>query len=383
MPNPVWQDAHPTGWARLTRDGLGQPKPTGTLAQADTNFNALRIFAVLVVIYGNGFILTGALAPGLWGEPFALIGLHLLFATSGFLLAGSWQRDTDWRRYVTRRAVRLLPGLIAAVLFTVLVIGPLATRLSLRFYLLNGQTLQYLSNIALLQQNTLPRVFEGQQWGGAVNPMLWTVAAGGILAAGVPLAATLPARIRSVALFATALGLGGLGYALAGSPDSRWFHLLRLDLRPVLAEAPFFLAGVAWRHLDHRDGAWADDSLFRADAAMLCFAANWFVVSWWSDWAPPLLWLTLPYMAACFGRQSAPLLHRLPDISYGMYLTAFPVQQFIVSRFPSCAHPIVACTLAAVVLGTLSWLGVERPVLRLCQVGHWPDRLRALRFPRG
>ena len=329
-----------------------------TVAVVNSNFNALRIFAVLIVIYGNGFILSGGIAPGLWSEPFAFIGRHLLFAISGFLLAGSWQRDADWRRYIVRRALRLLPGLTACVLFTVLVIGPLATHLSLQFYLLNGQTFRYLGNILLLQQRTLPLVFEGQQWSGSVNPMLWTLLAGTMLAACVPIAASLVRRSRPAVLLAVSLGLGELGQFLATFPDSRWFQFLHLDIRLVLAEAPFFFGAMSWHYLDHDIR-----TPFRADLAMLCFMANWFVASWWSDWALPLLWITIPYMVACFGRQSAPLLRRLPNVSYGMYLTAFPVQQLIVSRLPQLPHPIVACTLTAGLLGSVSWFLVERPAL--------------------
>lgn len=334
----------------------------GAWVEPNNNFKALQIFAVLVVIYGNGFILTGSLAPGLWGEPFALIGLHLLFAASGFLLADSWQRDPDWRRYLARRALRLLPGLFGAVLFTVLVIGPFATRLSLRHYLLNGQTFGYFANSLLIQQRTLPGVFEGQQWSGSVNPMLWTLLAGSIMAIGTPFGAALPPRTRPLVLFTVAIGLGVLSQFLAPLPDSRWFRFLRLDVRLVLAEAPFFVAGMAWRYLDN--GA-DEHGPFRADIAILCFTANWFVAAWWSDWAPVLLWLTVPYMAVCFGRQAAPLLRRVPNIAYGMYLTAFPLQQLIVALYPKFSHPIVACTAGATLLGALSWIGLQRPVLRL------------------
>lgn len=330
-----------------------------TVAAINNNFNALQIFSVLIVIYGNGFILTGGPAPGLWSEPFAFVGQHLLFAISGFLLAGSWQRDAGWRRYIVRRALRLLPGLTVCVLFTVLVIGPLATRLSLRFYLLNGQTFRYLGNILLLQQRTLPLVFEGQQWSGSVNPMLWTLLGGTILAACVPGAACLVRHSRPTTLLAASIALGGLGQLLANFPDGHWFQFLHLDIRLILAEAPFFFGGMSWRYLDH-----VDRTPFSADLAMLCFLANWFVASWWSDWALPVLWITIPYMVACFGRQSAPLLRSLPNVSYGMYLTAFPMQQLIVSRLPKLPHPIVTCTLTAVLLGSLSWFLVERPALR-------------------
>jgi peptidoglycan/LPS O-acetylase OafA/YrhL len=332
------------------------------LVRTNSNFNALRIFAVLIVIYGNGFVLTGSLAPGLWGEPFAVVGLHLLFASSGFLLADSWQRCPNWRRYAVRRAWRTLPALAAAVLFTVLVIGPLASRLSLRLYLLNGQTRRYIFNLLMIQQRTLPGVFEGQQWSGSVNPMLWTVLGVSLLAVCVPLAAVLPNRIRPIALLGISVALGCASWFLATFPDSGWFQFMRLDIRLVLAEAPFFLGGMAWRHLDR-----GIDGPFRADVAMLCFIANWLVATWWGEWTLPLLWLTIPYMVACFGRRSAPLLHRLPDIAYGMFLTAFPVQQLIVSRLPQLAHPIAACTLTATLLGILSWLLLHHPAFGLRQ----------------
>ena len=329
--------------------------------RTSSNFNALRIFAVLIVIYGNGFVLTSSLAPGLWGEPFALVGLHLLFASSGFLLTDSWQRHPNWRHFAVRRARRTLPALAAAVLFTVMIIGPLASRLSLRRYLLNGQTLHYFLNIVMFQQRTLPGVFEGQQWSGSVNPMLWTVLGVSLLAVCVPLAASLPNPTRAIGLLGISIVLGCASWFLATFPDSGWFHVMGLDIRLVVAEAPFFLGGMAWRHLDK-----GIDGPFRADVAMLCFIGNWAVATWWGAWTLPLLWLTIPYMVACFGRRAAPLLHQFPDIAYGMFLAAFPVQQLIVSRFPHLAHPIAACTLTATLLG-IFWLLVRYPAFDVGQ----------------
>jgi peptidoglycan/LPS O-acetylase OafA/YrhL len=324
-----------------------------------SNFNALCVFAVLVVIYGNGYILTNSVAPGLWGEPFFRIGLHLLFAAAGYLLVGIWQDDPDWRRYILRLFIRVLPGLAVAVLATVLVIGLIATRHSPQEYLLHRQTLRYLTNIVLIQQRNLPGVFEGLQWGGAANPMLWTLVAGGMLAPCVPLAAALSAKLRIATLLAAALVLGCLNqFVLPDAPVGQ-FRVLRIDGRALMAEAPFFIMGMLWR----QPGPIAD-RLFRADLAMIAFLGNWFVATWWEVASVPLLWLTLPYMVACFCRQSPPLLHGLPNIAYGMYLLAFPLQQLIVAHWPQLDHPIVACAAAAALFGTLSWFGAERPAMR-------------------
>lgn len=56
----------------------------------------------------------------------------------------------------------------------------------LRAYFLNDLTRQYLANIVLYQQLWLPRVIEGQQWVGTVNPMLWTLVPGVLCCLAVP-----------------------------------------------------------------------------------------------------------------------------------------------------------------------------------------------------
>ncbi len=56
------------------------------------------------------------------------------------------------------------------------------------------------------------------------------------------------------------------------------------------------------------------------------------------------------------------------DVSYGLYLYAFPVQQVIVQAAGGSMPPLqlFAASLAlTLVLATLSWFLVERPMLRL------------------
>jgi len=326
------------------------------------NFEALRLLAVGIVVYGDGLVLTSAAPSALWGAPLPRIGLDMLFAISGFLATGSWIRTGRVVPYLIKRICRVFPGLIACVLVTVFVFGPLATKLPLRLYLLDGMTRRYLGNILLIPQLWLPRVFEGQQWVGTVNPMLWTLAPGLLGYASIPLFGRLPFRSKTLG--------AGLCAVLCAVLSLLWpllvsylpIILARQIMSDALVEAPFFLVGVALSFAGQQMG----EALWRADLALSCFAANWVVATWLGDWTIVLEWLTVPYMALCFGRTSLPVLGgfgRLGNPSYGLYLYAFPLQQLIIQRMPGLRSPILACFVLALPTAYLSWYLVERPAL--------------------
>ncbi len=342
------------------------------------NFDALRVFAALVVLYGNGWVLTGGPGRGLWGAPFARVGLDLFFAISGYLVTGSWERTPRLGAFLLKRVLRIFPGLIACVLATILIIGPLATSLPLRWYVLNKLTVKYVANVALYLQLWLPGVFQGQQWNGAVNPMLWTLVPGLLCCLSVPLLARLPWRSRARVLSAGAVLCASAALFLPDGYERRLpAHLAHVLGRDVLIEVPFFLVGALLRWLEERARG-----LWRADLAMLFFAANWIAATWIESWDIVVEWVTLPYMAACFGRMSAPLMGdvgRLGNPSYGLYLYAFPIQQLIVARMPTDPHPILTCAALTVPVAFLSWHLVERPALRWAEPGgalrRWARRV--------
>lgn len=341
------------------------------------NFDLLQFLSVAIVVYGNGLVLTSAPPAGLWGAPVARIGLDLLFATAGFLGTDSWIRCGRTATYLAHRAVRVFPGLLCCVLLTVCLIGPLATKLSLRFYFLNRMTLRYLGNAVLIPQFWLPRVFEGRQWVGTVNPMLWTLAPGiaGYLA--IPVLGGLRRRRPIWAAAGCAALCAMLSLAWPVIVPHLPLPLHRQIFPDALIEMPFFFVGVALRFAAAQHG----EGLWRADLAMLCFAATWVSATWLGEATIVLEWLTLPYMGLCFGRMSLPVLGRfgvLGNPSYGCYLYAFPLQQLILDRLPGLHLPILAGFAAAVPAGYLSWFLVERPALRRWKVAR-PYRIFLLR----
>ncbi len=333
-----------------------------TETHRDNNFDFLRLFAAGMVVYGHGWVLATNAGPGFWGVPFARIGLDIFFAISGYMVTGSWQRSPSLLRFLAKRALRIFPGLIACVLATAYILGARLTNLPLQAYLTNDQTLDYLRNIQLEQRLNLPGVFEGMRLGGAVNGSLWSLFPEVLCYLTVPLLGLLRLRLRlwTLGVGAAAAGISGMWMFYGYGGEAVVFY--GTDVKYMLVQVPFFFLGALYGLLGDRM-----PNFYRADFALLGYSLNWMVASWFSWWNMPVEWVTLPYMVLCFGRMSMPVIRRagrFGDFSYGMYLYAFPVQQFVLAAMPRNQHPIITCMILTVPLAVLSWYLVEAPALR-------------------
>ena len=85
-----------------------------------------------------------------------------------------------------------------------------------------------------------------------------------------------------------------------------------------------------------------------------------------------VVYVTLPFLVIYLGKQTsrvANFVHAsIGDPSYGIYLYAFPLQQFIIYWFrPSTLMLFVASTIGAFIFGYLSWILIEKKALALKQ----------------
>ena len=332
------------------------------LEHRDNNFDALRLFAAGMVIYGHGWILSTDGGPGFWGVPFARIGLDIFFAISGYMVTGSWLRTPDLRTFLAKRALRIFPGLAACVVGTAYVMGARLSSLPLRDYLTQPSTHKYLANIALYPRLYLPGVFDGLRQGGAVNGSIWSLLPEVLLYLTVPLLALLAWRPRLWALSLGGLLVGAVGMYLFFGYSGPAFVAYGTDVKYALVQVPFFFMGAFYRLVGDRI-----PNFYRADFALLGYSLNWMVSSWYGWWNMPIEWVTLPYIVLCFGRMAMPVVRRagrFGDFSYGMYLYAFPVQQVILGAMPRNEYPILTCMVLTLPLAVLSWHMVEAPALR-------------------
>jgi peptidoglycan/LPS O-acetylase OafA/YrhL len=308
------------------------------------NFDVLRLAAAGLVLVSHSFPLTGHRGP-LVSHPLGTAGVEVFFAISGFLVTKSWLGDPSLRRFLRKRAFRIFPGLIGSVTVTALVIGTVFTAGSITGYLDSRLPWGYIvSNMILLPHYDLPSVFTTNPYPSA-NGSLWT----------------LPIEMRAYILLGL-LGLVGLARRRAIGVAAMLLVVLNAttDTGPAMQLTSVFIGGSALYLL-------RDLIVLRADLAALLLLV--WLAAYESRFSTAVGIIALPYLVAYAAYCSPARLGRLAgkgDVSYGVYVYAFPIQQSIVA-IAGGISPLFLTVIAAPIVwlaGFASWRLVEEPMLR-------------------
>lgn len=271
------------------------------------------------------------------------------FFLSGLLVAQSLDKSPSRRNFAWKRFLRLYPAATAAVLITALVIGPLVTTLPLKTYFTHPVFFQYLLTIFLVQIFfRLPGVFEHSTLSWAVNSSLWSLALEWKCYAGLLLFSFIKnPRLRPPVLLATLLllitgivsGFVPHAYKLAAVfliGNLCYYFRKKIIIRPWWPAA-ILLLGLAAARLH----------LFAYALILLI----------------PALILYLAVNGTRIARHITPR----PDLSYGLYVWAFPIEQLIYNYIhPNSLTLLFLLTLLGTLpLAILSWYFIELPALKL------------------
>jgi peptidoglycan/LPS O-acetylase OafA/YrhL len=343
----------------IEREPLGSRKNT---------FDFLRFFFASLVIFSHSYPLaTGTedaepLRVATAGQlTFGSLAVDCFFIISGFLISQSWTNQPSIRSFLEKRVRRIYPGFIAATLIGAFVISPLfsihgGAGIDLEF------VLKYLARTARLLPTTPGTAFETNPARDIVNGSLWSISYEfwcyvGVVFCGVVGLLAKPRRM--LMLLVAAIAIAFTFAYLHLSPGGKWLGVI-FGYPPFWARLlPYFLVGMtffAYRHsivLTHRGAA--------VCVAMLTIAA----------FAPNGMIFVLPWAAAYlifwFAYLPLPRLQRFGkhgDISYGIYLYAFPVQQMLMFRLGSRLDEYTLFLLAwamSIAAGAASWWVIERP----------------------
>lgn len=343
--------------------------------RSKNNFHFVRLAAASLVVVAHSYGLLALPVPSWFGVRVSAFAVRIFFVVSGYLVCESWNRDASVRRYLLRRSLRILPGLFVAVVLSAAVLGPSLTERSLAEYFADPQFARYFWNIALAPSYTLPGVFEHNPLNAAVNGSVWTLPTEFAMYLLLPLYGTAAFPLcRRVLLPAALVGLGGGGYYFALHPAEMQPGFWWSSVPQLLRWAPYFLAGAAV-------GVWRLERFLNLHAAVAALMLLSFT-SGSIQLHEALLLLLTPYVVLAFCLAPNPVLERFgrrADISYGVYLYAYPIQQTLIACFSPGLHPL-ALAAAAMPLswlcGFASWHTVEKPALRLK-----PRRLTAQSLP--
>lgn len=332
------------------------------------NFDFLRLTAAIMVWYGHscGFLKHTDLVSTFFSfESFGSLGVTIFFVISGYFIAMSYENNRNILHYLKNRALRILPALIAVVLISIFIIGPLFTSLSLYEYFTNSVTWKYLKCILIFPlQYDLPGVFTDNPGKGAVNGSLWTlqheVRLYGVIAL-LGILGILRPRVMFILLAALfAFRIYGLIEHFSDSDIVFTFKWGKLELMMRLASQ--FAAG-SFLYL-------AKDKL--PQKALYFLVAAGLVAG--SAFLPTLVGnmvfdLAFAYSVIYLGFLKLPILpsvSRFGDFSYGFYLYAYPLQQAFYRMLggnPDFTTYLITTFCAILLCAVASWHLVEKPAL--------------------
>ena len=99
--------------------------------ERNNTLDFLRLISAIFVILHHSYPLTGnnSLLSVL-----GAIAVSTFFVISGYLVSQSWFSDPTPSRFLWKRILRIVPGLVTVVIFTIIIIGPVNTSLPVREY---------------------------------------------------------------------------------------------------------------------------------------------------------------------------------------------------------------------------------------------------------
>ncbi|MEU0056416.1 acyltransferase [Streptomyces sp. NPDC006334] len=373
----------------------------GTVAELsagrDNSFGFLRLALATAVIVSH------ARALGYGGKEYAVafsrgqatlgnLAVYGFFVLSGFLVARSGLR-LSVGRFLWHRALRILPGFWVCITLTALFLAP-----SLHWYIhgtfagMGGPdgpfgylqdnwavaTRRYDISGLMVHERAL-----GVVHAPAFNGSLWTLRHETLCYLGVAVLAVtgVLSRARRVVVLITAL----LAWLVvrqaitdpfwAGAVEARFFRIMYLPL--VGGVTPgwvsylgfAFCLGMLVELYKERVPVSAPLALAAGAVVLGSLRHGYFYVVGLPAYAYVLLWLALRLPGA-FRRIGA-----RDDYSYGIYIYGFPVQQTLAvlgySRFGMPLYLLLSLSFA-LILAVASWHLVERPALRLKDLGKRP-----------
>ena len=326
---------------------------------ARNNFDFLRFVLAAAVLWSHSYSLAGATDPlrrlsaQLEGGRLAVEGF---FVISGFLVTQSWHRSATAAAFARKRALRLFPALVAALVLSALVIGPFVTRLPVGEYFVWSRPWLVFPGVLLHRFLTIPGAFPHNLFHDHVNASVWTLRYEFACYVLVAALGVLASRARMLALVGVFAGvwLVALSQTERGTPGNASYWLPQF--------VSYFVAGMLFYELRTYVpfGAW---SLLTASGVLVAgFAAGRL------DALLPVFGSYLLLAAAFARRLPVANFGRRGDLSYGLYLYAYPIQQLVLHLEGGHARPLMvlgASFPVTLALAALSWRWVEVPALAL------------------
>ena len=338
------------------------------LDKGNNNLDLIRIACALFVIYSHAFALSPAIGSNDILYNFTLLGyvafggvaVKAFFLISGLLVTNSLLSNGRIAHYVASRVFRVYPAYLVVIVTFTLIIGPWLSSVSAGEYFTSKETLHYIvRTLKFNVQYTLPGVFTHNTL-TAVNGSLWTI----------PIEVKAYFYLLIIYLVSLVFGpykkafIAMISLAILIEPFTPFKGMLisKSDDPSIYLLYPFFSIGCLLAIF--KEKITTTSFLVLAVVALLIFfLAN-------NDLTKTALFYIFTSFLLLY-ISSLSLVNKIKirhDISYGIYLWAFPMQQIIASFVPG--SPYINMLLSAMLSGLLAYASfrlIERPSMQFAK----------------
>ena len=334
------------------------------LLRENNNFDLIRLIAAWLVIYGHANAMippvyhrADAIAVFLRFDYSGALAVKVFFFLSGLVVTNSLLEKKNILQFVVARFFRIWPAFLLVLFFTSFFIGGYFTTLTLEQYFSHPDVYGYIYRNAMMDiVFELPGVFQNSSSinNRSINGSIWS----------------LPYELGAYILL--------LSFFILGLQNYKKLSILVafIFLLDVILENKVVFS---WRSLN----ASVDDlAPFFAFGALLALFKDRVVIDFKIVFALFLIYFIFRnslyvkyifyiFLLFCFlyifSRKFSLNLKINSDISYGVYIWGWPIQQVLAHTFPNLSffqHVSVAIFLASVA-GVFSWFLIEKPGMKI------------------
>jgi peptidoglycan/LPS O-acetylase OafA/YrhL len=332
-------------------------------SRQNNNLNAIRLLLAILVILDHSFPLT----RGKDGDPLfilsheqttcGILAVYLFFFISGFLITASWLNSKSMNDYLRRRILRIFPGYIVALIFSFLIASAFAVH---PFADLPSRLGKFNDVFYLGKQSCAGDwVFPKNPYPSTANGSLWTIHTEFmcyLLVAAIGLFGFFKHRSLIFTIFLMMFGYCGLTLLLKGEASIQF----DLGFFAFLFYAIFLSGACAW--------LWRDKIPIHSALAIPTLIIT-LITTQFSPLFMMLAPFTASYLVLWIGfafRIKILAWCDKTDLSYGVYLFAFPIQQtLVVAGLTNPWMLFIIATPISLAVAFLSWTFVEKPFLRM------------------
>jgi peptidoglycan/LPS O-acetylase OafA/YrhL len=331
----------------------------------NNNFDFLRFLFALFVVISHAYPISGGNESSQWvyqmsnGQiVLAQLGLSGFFIISGYFIFQSLQRSESLLGYFKKRYLRLFPALFVVLLLAVL-LSPLVYESDVPFFE-NKEVYTYLPyNLTLyFFQSGIKGIFDTNVY-HAINGSLWTIRYEFSLYIAIGLLFFFRKNIKVVrALLILVFVIMMITYNFFNE-RFRGSSILGMQGYHILNLGTFFICG----------SLLAAIQLEKIKSnLLLIIVCVVFLLSIHFNFHSSIKHIVFPILVLLIGFTPLPFFStfgKIGDMSYGIYIYSFPVQQTLMYFFKFNTYQLMAYSMIiSIMFGYLSWHFIEKKALR-------------------